>query len=367
MSDSEVERRMLVPIDQAPVTARMLQTIASTEFVPKAIRGNVPAMMAAIKTGQELGLGPMTSMRSIDVIDGNPTPSAELLNAMVRKAGHMLQPIEMTPEKVSLRACRRDDPSDPWRVTEEFTFTLTMEDMARVTYNSWEGSGDRRRKVEKRLIDKDVWKAYPQAMLWARVTSWACRVMFPDVTLKLGYLADERSPSADVHPPDPSAPAMTLDERGELVLEQAEPEEQTQDAEVIEPIETPEPEPIETPEPDADAAGVKALVEGTDGTIVFPDPADRFALLLSLVEVSAASGSKDAIHARLDDIVELMAQEGIWPEDALVKMLKVWPQVDSWTALTRSGKDAVVKFAAAVQEKAKKDIAKALKEEVVNG
>ncbi|MCR4313317.1 MAG: hypothetical protein NUV58_03650, partial [Candidatus Roizmanbacteria bacterium] len=185
----ENRRRELMPIAEAPVTYDMIKMIASTAFVPAALRNNVPAIIAAIKTGQELGIGPMTAMRAIDVIDGNPTPSAELLNAMIRQAGHRIRVVEFTKTKVSAFFIRSDlhEGEDP------FFLELTLDDFKDVTY--------RKDGKEVRLIDKPAWRHYSAQMLWARLVTTGARIEFPDVTLRLGYLADERSPAADVHAP----------------------------------------------------------------------------------------------------------------------------------------------------------------------
>lgn len=204
---NEIAIKLEQSVADSPVTFRFLEMISKTEFVPSSLRGKPWAMAAAVKTGAELGLGPMTSMRSIDVIDGNPTPSAELLNAMIRGAGHMLQPLEITDTVVSIRAARRDDPEHPFVVTEEFVFTLSFADFDEVIQGG------------KPINQKKVWKEYPKAMLWARCVTWAGRVMFPDITLKVNYTMEELDPSLDdIHPPDPDA-AMSyeLDENGELV------------------------------------------------------------------------------------------------------------------------------------------------------
>ena len=56
-----------------------LKYIAHTEYVPKELRGNLPAIMACIATGREMGLGDMEAMHNIYVIDGRTSFAAELL------------------------------------------------------------------------------------------------------------------------------------------------------------------------------------------------------------------------------------------------------------------------------------------------
>lgn len=75
----------------APVLSNdQLKYIANTEFVPKALRGNLPAIMACVATGRELGIGDMTALREIHIIDGRPAFSAGLQTRLVRAHGHSI-------------------------------------------------------------------------------------------------------------------------------------------------------------------------------------------------------------------------------------------------------------------------------------
>jgi hypothetical protein len=46
------------------------------------------------------------------------------------------------------------------------------------------------------LANKQVWKAYPEAMLWARAVSQLCRMLFPDCFAG-GTYTPEEAPDAD--------------------------------------------------------------------------------------------------------------------------------------------------------------------------
>jgi hypothetical protein len=50
-------------------------------FEPRAYAGDANAIAAAILTGIELGIGPMEALRSIHMIEGKPTMSAEMMLA----------------------------------------------------------------------------------------------------------------------------------------------------------------------------------------------------------------------------------------------------------------------------------------------
>ena len=61
------------------------------------------AVLAALMSGAERGLGPMESLRSIHVIEGKPTLSAEAMRALVLAAGHDIEIVESTATKAHRR------------------------------------------------------------------------------------------------------------------------------------------------------------------------------------------------------------------------------------------------------------------------
>ena len=140
-----------------PFTWTTLNAIAETEMVPKAIRGKPAAMLATIYMGRELGLGPMQSMRMIDIIDGSPSLSAELQTAMIRQAGHSMLADELNPVEVTVTGTRADN-------GDTMTVTFSMEMAARAG-----------------LDKKRNWTNYPEAMMWARAVSMLARMLFADV------------------------------------------------------------------------------------------------------------------------------------------------------------------------------------------
>lgn len=148
-------------------TYRLAKAIAKTEFVPKGLRGNAPAVMAAVLFGQEHGLGPMQALQHIHVIDGKTSASAELMRAMIARAGHKVRFTEYGSDKCVIVGTRADDGS-------EMRVEWTMADAARA-----------------KLTGKDPWQKYPRVMLAARCTSELARMHFPDVILGLDYVAEE--------------------------------------------------------------------------------------------------------------------------------------------------------------------------------
>ena len=169
-------------LDQA---IRLAEVIADTELVPPTLRKRPDAVVAVVLTGHELGLGPMQSLQTIDLIQGQPTLSPEGMRALVLARGHGLI-VEPGDTAATVRCHRREWPPDQWT-----SFTFTLADAERAN-----------------LVGKENWTRYPRAMLIARATAEACRATFADVLAGVSYTAEELD--ATVYPPcDDDQPAVT--------------------------------------------------------------------------------------------------------------------------------------------------------------
>jgi hypothetical protein len=140
---------------------QLAASLAKTNFVPKAMRGEPAQVAACIMTGRELGLGPMASLRGIDMIEGRPALQAATLDALARQAGHSVTYPDYSDTKVTALAVRGDDGS-------RYSATWTIADAQRAG-----------------LAGKAVWRQYPRAMLKARALSEVARMAFPEVALGL--------------------------------------------------------------------------------------------------------------------------------------------------------------------------------------
>jgi len=169
---SEVAAR---PANQLSV--KQLQYVQNADFIPKNMRGNMPAILACVASGRELGLGDMESLRSLYIVDGKATLSAELMTRLIRRAGHSLT--GSTSPDTATAAGRRADNGDEMSVT----WTLAMAERAG-------------------LHRKDNWRKYPESMLWARAVSQLARMLFADVLGGLVYtpeeLGDDNIPDATI-------------------------------------------------------------------------------------------------------------------------------------------------------------------------
>lgn len=141
--------------------AKLSDHIAETDFVPKALRNKPAAIAACILTGRELGIGPMASLKSIHMVQGVPSLSAEYKRARALAAGHQIVIDESNATRCVVRGRRAG--AENWLTIQ---WTLDMAKRAKIS-------------------GKEVWQAYPQRMLQARATSELCDLLFPDATLGL--------------------------------------------------------------------------------------------------------------------------------------------------------------------------------------
>jgi hypothetical protein len=154
--------------------------IADSTFVPEAYRGNPPAIAAAILAGREAGLGPMTSLQHIHMIQGRPALSANMQRALVQAAGHTITYTETTSTRCVARGHRQHE-------SEWTTVTWTLDDA-------------RAQGLDRR----DQWRRMPRQMLIARATSELCRLIASDALQGMPYsreeLADTRATDLDADP-----------------------------------------------------------------------------------------------------------------------------------------------------------------------
>lgn len=144
--------------------SRLANFIAETDFVPRALRNRPAAVAACILTGRELGIGPMQSLKSIHMVQGVPSLSAEYKRARALAAGHEIVFDDTNSTRCVIRGRRSG--TERW-VTIQWTL-----DMAR----------------RAKLAGKDVWQQYPQRMLQARASSELCDLLFPDASLGLATM-----------------------------------------------------------------------------------------------------------------------------------------------------------------------------------
>lgn len=143
---------------------KLANVIAPTEFVPAEYRDNPPAVAAAILSGRELGIGPMTALRHVQMVKGTPTLSAEYKRARVLAAGHEFDVLELNTQRCRVSGRRKGSNKPPLEVT------YTMEDAKTAGLLAPSRSGK-----------PGAWQTRPRRMLFARAGSELCDFLFADV------------------------------------------------------------------------------------------------------------------------------------------------------------------------------------------
>lgn len=184
-------------MSNVPVKYQPQQTIAATRGVEIRSLGDLQqfaqiaeesgmfkdlkgAAQAAIKIqrGLELGLAPMEAMSSLHVMEGKVAMSAQLMAAMVRRAGYRYQIVEHTYERCELRWI---DPQGH----ELGHSSFSLEDAKKAG-----------------LAGRGNWSKFAREMLFARAVSQGARWFAPEVLLGC-YLPDELEPAEPVEPTKP--------------------------------------------------------------------------------------------------------------------------------------------------------------------
>jgi hypothetical protein len=158
---------------QADAALALGAQLIKSGLLPVAIK-KPEAALAIIMKGQELGIPPMYALSHISIVNGSPALSAELMSALVHRAGHRLRIVETTEEMCLVNGTRSDDPEH----TQPVSFSMTDARRAGVAH-------------------KDVWKKYPRAMLRSRAISELCRGMFSDVLAGASFTPEELGANVD--------------------------------------------------------------------------------------------------------------------------------------------------------------------------
>ena len=163
-----------------PTSAEEAYKLAETLIDGKLLPAGITTPAAAftiIVAGRELGLTAMQALRSIHIIKGKPTLSADLILALVKRnpACKRFQMTESS-EKIATYCTQRvgEDPTT-------MSFTIAQAQRAG-------------------LLSNDNWKRFPEAMLRARCIAALARAVYPDVVLGIyeheEMMSEERGDTA---------------------------------------------------------------------------------------------------------------------------------------------------------------------------
>ncbi len=168
----------------------LAKLLVASGLMPRGV-SRPEAAFAIIAAGRELGLTAMQSLRSIHIIEGKPTLSADLVAALCKSRPDVckyFRLVESTDKVARYETLRTGEPAPT-------TMSFSIEDAQRAG-----------------VTGKDNWKKYPAAMLRARCITALARAVYPDLAMGV-YDPDEvaqevvNAGPAEVVRPAPPPPA----------------------------------------------------------------------------------------------------------------------------------------------------------------
>ena len=180
--------------EASSLTARMqyAQALAASSLLPAAYRKQPANVLVAAEYGVSLGLSAVTAMQMVHVIEGKPTASAQLIGALVRRAGHRLRVTGDDTHAVA-EIVRADDP--------EFVFR-----------SEWTTA----RAQQANLTGKGTWKQYPAAMLKARAITEVARDACPEALAGVAYTPEELGEEQHAAWPEPTTLTVVREPEPEI-------------------------------------------------------------------------------------------------------------------------------------------------------
>ncbi|TXJ78571.1 hypothetical protein E2C11_16320 [Streptomyces lavendulae] len=151
---------------EASAISGIAGAIAQTSLAG-AYRGKRDEIVAVILAGHELGIQPMTSLKSIDVIQGQPALRAHAMRGLIQAKGHEIELVESDDTHCIMRGRRKG--AETWQTVV------------------W----DIPRAQKLGLLGKDQWKKQPKTMLINRATGEICRLIAADALHGMPYAAEE--------------------------------------------------------------------------------------------------------------------------------------------------------------------------------
>ena len=142
--------------------------VAQSSLIPAEYRGKPADIVWAMDIGDALGVPYTQVMQSMVVARGKMTMSADLMGAVVRRAGHKLR-LREDGDSVTATLIRADD--------ADYEFTVTWDKAKAQAAGLWGSRGP--------------WQQYPRQMLRARAITEVCRQGASDALAGTVYTPEE--------------------------------------------------------------------------------------------------------------------------------------------------------------------------------
>lgn len=168
------------------------QAVAQSSLIPDSYRNQAANVLWAMDLADALGIPFPQVMQTMAVMRGRMTMSADLMAAVVRRAGHKLR-IHEQGMSVTAALIRQDDP--------DYEFTATWDEAKARQAGLWGQRGP--------------WSLYPAQMLRSRAITEVCRQGASDALAGTAYTPEElegsntptsATPDAAIEPPPPPSP-----------------------------------------------------------------------------------------------------------------------------------------------------------------
>ena len=180
-----------IVLETLPDYLAFAELVARSGWAPKGM--DVPAIVVALEFGAELGLGPLTALQNIAVVNGRPCVWGDAALALCKRHPAWDEAafredliLDENGQLVGAQCTVRRIPAD------SITRTFTVEDAKRARLWGREG----------------CWSQYPARMLQMRARSWALRDAFPDVLKGIGIREEwEGVDETSSQPPADTSPA----------------------------------------------------------------------------------------------------------------------------------------------------------------
>lgn len=214
-TDLAVSDKQDVPLTDITPTYKTLGLLMKTPTVPDRYRHSATGqqdMFAAALHGKELGIGPMTAINELYLVNGTMSMSAKLMAALIYRAGHVIK-LKITAKSTVGTAYRWHPQSQELVEVGDYEFTEA--------------------DAKKAGLDKkDTYREYPKLMQSARCMSGLARLFYADVIHGFGYVPEEVG-VADVVEPIPDVIEVDYSEEHGAVEQAASILEEELDAEVV--------------------------------------------------------------------------------------------------------------------------------------
>ena len=152
------------------------QAVAQSTLIPDGYRNQAANVLWAMDLADALGVPFPQVMQTMVVMRGRMTMSADLMAAVVRRAGHKLR-VREQGMSVTAALIRRDDP--------DYEFTATWDEAKARQAGLWGQRGP--------------WTQYPAQMLRSRAITEVCRQGASDALAGTIYSPDELEPAESDH------------------------------------------------------------------------------------------------------------------------------------------------------------------------